>query len=518
MERKKKETPGPQQRASQKNGMAARKRMTTLEEKVVQKKTIEEKKMTPTLEKMVAKKKGNIIIMDTNVYLNDYTAIHRFSGEDNLLIAPSTVIFELDDKKRDPVLSQEAKMASFLINDYYKKGKLKIVWNQNFSKLGLKKEVPDHQIIACLNYIVKMKAKLYPEYQKIKLVTDDINMNSLASSLFEGNPMVQVEKFKNICIDVKSKPNLELKTVNIRDTDYEDADCKIKFCEKRFPGLEENSGVLISEQGELSLAYRKNQELVRIPPFISACGIKSQNEGARNWEQELLLAQLLDPQIKVVLASGGAGSGKTLLALASALEQIKSYRKILLTRSTIPIGGIDKVGFLPGGLNEKMKEYIDPFLQNLEVIIDANAKNSNFFMHGLITPESSFTNKKKTSSHEELLRLLRKSPFEFLAELGIEINCIQYYKGRTYHKTCLIIDEAQDLSPIEFKQIITRMGRDSKVILVGDLGQIDRRFLNADNSGLAYAMAKMTGNHMIGVTHLTHTVRSEVAAFAEKVL
>ncbi|MFA6369530.1 MAG: PhoH family protein [Patescibacteria group bacterium] len=476
------------------------------------------KKETVATEEKANQKKGNVIIVDTNVFINDYRAIEEFIKGDNLLIVPKTVIVELDKLKKKPEIKHEARMASNLILQYHKEGKLKIVWHENFSKLPLDKDVPDNRIIACLNHIVKTKASLYNDYQKIKLVTDDTSMLLLASSFFEKNPLVEVERFKNIRVDIKLEPRPGLKTVNIRDTDYEGTNCQIKFSEKRFPDLKENGGVLISEHEEVSLAYRKGRGLKRVTPYISACGIKSQNEGTRNWEQELLLAQLLDPQIKVVLASGSAGSGKTLLALASALEQNKSYRNIILTRPTILIGDVDRLGFLPGDINAKMAEYMDPFLQNLEVIIDANAKNPDFFMHGLITPESGFTNKKKTSSYEELLRSLRKNPFNFLAELGIKVNSIQYYKGRTYHKTCLIIDEAQDLSPIEVKQIITRMGRDSKVILVGDLGQIDRRFLNADNSGLAYAMAKMEGNPMIGVTHLTHTVRSEVAAFAEKVL
>ncbi|BFD24995.1 MAG: PhoH family protein [Candidatus Parcubacteria bacterium] len=476
------------------------------------------KKISATPEEKANTKKGNVIIVDTNVLINDYTAIEEFIKGDNLLIIPRMVILELDGLKKKPEVSHEARMASNLILKYHQEGKLQILWSENFSKLGLDKEMPDNRIIACLNHVVRSKTNSYPDYQKIKLVTDDTSMLLLASSFFEKNKLVEVERFKNIRVSVKLEPRAELETVKMRDTDYEGADCKIKFCKERFPELKANGGIIINEQGDLSLAYRKGSELKRIPKSISACAVKSQNEGARNWEQELLLAQLLDPEIQVVLASGSAGSGKTLLALASALEQRSNYRNIILTRPTILIGDIDRLGFLPGDMNAKMAEYMDPFLQNLEVIIDANAKNPDFFMHGLITPDSGTTNRKKTSSNEELLRVLRKRPFEFLAELGIKVNSIQYYKGRTYHKTCLIIDEAQDLSPIEVKQIITRMGRNSKVILVGDLGQIDRRFLNADNSGLAYAMAKMEGNPMIGVTHLTHTVRSEVAAFAEKVL
>lgn len=456
--------------------------------------------------------KGNVIIVDTNVFINDYTAIHEFIKGDNALVIPKTVIVELDKLKRKPEVKHEARMASNLIHKYYKEDKLSILWAQNFSKLSLDKESPDNQIIACLNSVVK--SSFFADYKKIKLITDDTSMLLLAASFFKDNPRVGVERFKNISVAVKVKPNKGLKTANLGLRDYT-SDGSIKYQAKRFPGLGENDGVILKEGLKTSLGYRKGKKINRIPPYISACNIRSQNEGTRNWEQELLLAQLLDPDIKVVMASGGAGSGKTLLALASALENRRQYRDIILTRPAILIGDLDRLGFLPGDLNAKMSEFMDPFVQNLEVIIDANDRNPDFWMREYFTGENG---KKKPYTNSDLLGLLRTEPFKFLATLGIKVNSIQYYKGRTYHKTCLIVDEAQDLSPIEIKQIVTRMGRDSKVIFVGDLGQIDRRFLNAENSGLNYAMAKMAGNPMIGVVNLTHTVRSEVAAFAEKVL
>ncbi len=455
--------------------------------------------------------KGNVIIVDTNVPINDYTALNDFMKGGNLLVIPKTVIVELDKLKRKPEVKHEARMAANLILKLYKENKLKILWSQNFSRLSLDKESPDNQIIACLNHVVK--SAQFSEYKKIKLVTDDTSMLLLASSFFENHPRVEVERFKSISVPtVKVKPSKGLKTINFTLNNYT-KDGGIGYTSKKFPGLGENGGVILKEGLKESLAYRKGRKIVRIPQYISASGIKSQNEGTRNWEQELLLAQLLDPEIQVVMASGGAGSGKTLLALAAALESKRNYRDIILTRPAILIGDLDRLGFLPGDLNAKMSEFMDPFIQNLEVIIDANDRNPDFWMRELFSGE-----KKKTCTNSDLLGMLRSDQFKFLATLGIKVNSIQYYKGRTYHKTCLIVDEAQDLSPIEIKQIITRMGRDSKVIFVGDLGQIDRRFINADNSGLAYAMTKMAGNPMVGTVKLTHTVRSEVAAFAEKVL
>lgn len=455
--------------------------------------------------------KGNVIIVDTNVYINDYSVTNDFIKDKNLLIVPKTVVVELDKLKKKPEVKHEARMASNLIYKYHKEGKLKILWSQNFSRLSLDKEVPDNQIIACLNHVAKSPS--FAAYKKIKLVTDDTSMLILASSFFENNPRVEVERFRNIRIaNTKTRTAKGLRVVKLNLKDYGNSG-KIVYKAKKFPGLKENDGVILNENGELSLAYRKKKEIVRIPSYISASGIKSQNQGTRNWEQELLIAQLLDPEIKVVMASGGAGSGKTLLALAAALEKHNDYREIILTRPAILIGDMDRLGFLPGDLNQKMAEFMDPFIQNLEVIINENDKSTISWIKDKLSSVIG-----KNNSNVELLGYLRSHLFEFLGFINTKVNSIQYYKGRTYHKTFLIVDEAQDLSPIEIKQIITRMGRDSKVVFVGDLGQIDRRFLNAENSGLSYAMVKMAGNPMVGVVNLTHTVRSEVAAYAEKVL
>jgi PhoH-like ATPase len=105
-----------------------------------------------------------------------------------------------------------------------------------------------------------------------------------------------------------------------------------------------------------------------------------------------------------------------------------------------------------------------------------------------------------------------------LNEIGITVNAVQHYRGRTYHHSFIIVDEAQNLTPLQVKTIMTRIGNGSKIVLTGDLSQIDRRFLTSETSGLAYAIAKMAGNPMVAVVKLIHTVRSKISAFAEKVL
>jgi hypothetical protein len=210
---------------------------------------------------------------------------------------------------------------------------------------------------------------------------------------------------------------------------------------------------------------------------------------------------------KGCLLYGAPGTGKTLLALAAAMHQHRKYGQIILTRPAVPLEDKDELGFLPGDLNAKMAEYIVPFAQDLEAIIEANDKNLSFVLK-----------KTKADTTELLLESLRKDSFAFFSKMGVKINAVQHYRGRTYHNTFIIVDEAQNLTPLQVKTILTRSGKNCKIVLTGDLEQIDKRFLTSENSGLAYAMVKMEGNEMVGVTVLMETVRSASAAYAEKVL
>jgi PhoH-like ATPase len=235
--------------------------------------------------------------------------------------------------------------------------------------------------------------------------------------------------------------------------------------------------------------------------------MKDEDKNQENWQQAQFIDQLTDHDVNIVLVSGVAGTGKTLLALAAALHQRSKYKKIILTRPAVPLENDEQLGFLPGDLNAKMFEYVIPFIQDLEVIIEENAKNPNFFMK-----------KGKNMSSSELLDSLSKDAFAFLRDLNVTVNAVQHYKGRTYHNAWIIVDEAQNLSPAQVKTIITRAGRNCKIVLTGDLEQIDKKFLNSENSGLAYAMAKMEGQKIVGVTVLAKKVRSPLADLAEKLL
>jgi PhoH-like ATPase len=454
---------------------------------------------------------GNVILFDTNVIINDKDCIKEFLKQpNNVVVIARMVILELDRLKNyKSEVKSEARIATKVIYDFKKQkpDRVFVSWKQNFFKLDLDKSIPDHNIIATFNHI--LIDKRFAGYKKFKLISDDNAMLIIAGELFANNPKVEVAPYNHIRVKIKTPKTMS--TVILKETDYKDGN--IIFSPRRFRGLKENSSILLKLSSEAPAfgAIRKGNILVPLNIKESVCGIapmpdKDNND---NWEQAQYISQVTDPKIAIVLASGVAGTGKTLLALAAALQQRDVYRKIILTRPVVPLEGEETLGFLPGDLNAKMMEYIIPFIQDLEVIIEENDKNRSFFMRKM--KNANFTT-------ADLLASLKKDPFAFFESLNISVNSVQHYKGRTYHKTCIIVDEAQNLTQAEIKTILTRAGKNSKIILTGDLAQIDKKFLNAENSGLAYAMVKMNGNSIVGVTHLKIKARSDAADLAEKLL
>ncbi len=448
--------------------------------------------------------KGNLIVVDTNVLINDPNSISEFIKGGNIVVIPKIVIFELDKLKMKAEIKTEARAAIKLIYNFRKENSdhLFIYLKQNFSGLGLDRSVPDHQIIATFNAVIKDRA--FSTYKKFKLISDDAVLLIVAGELFAGNPKVVIEPYNHIRVKIRKEPKI-LKPILLRESDY--LGNEIVYRPIRFRKVMENAGVLLTFAGKEFMAIRKDNRLVPIDDKITVCGIRPMSVISQNWKQQQFIAQLLDPKITFVFVSGVAGTGKTLLALAAAMHQHRKYGQIILTRPAVPLEDKDELGFLPGDLNAKMAEYIVPFAQDLEVIIEANDKNLSFVLK-----------KTKADTTELLLESLRKDSFAFFSKMGVKINAVQHYRGRTYHNTFIIVDEAQNLTPLQVKTILTRSGKNCKIVLTGDLEQIDKRFLTSENSGLAYAMVKMEGNEMVGVTVLMETVRSASAAYAEKVL
>jgi PhoH-like ATPase len=206
----------------------------------------------------------------------------------------------------------------------------------------------------------------------------------------------------------------------------------------------------------------------------------------RNAEQAFALQALTNDDVKLVTLAGRAGCGKTLLTLASALDARNRYRQILLARPIVPLSNRD-LGFIPGDVDAKLDPYMQPLYDNLTVLRHENP--------GL---------------KEELK--------EMMADQRIEIAPLAYIRGRSLQRTFFIVDEAQNLTPHEVKTIITRAGEGTKIILTGDIQQIDHPYLDSMSNGLTYVINRMKGQGMYAHVTLERGVRSELAEVASTLL
>jgi PhoH-like ATPase len=241
------------------------------------------------------------------------------------------------------------------------------------------------------------------------------------------------------------------------------------------------------------LKSERNSVLVRYNPFTQKIKKveKDVNFGIhpRNAEQTFAFEVLNDPDIKLVGLTGKAGTGKTLLALASALKQNKTYSQILLARPIVSLSNRD-LGYLPGDEKQKVAPYMQPLFDNLNVIKSQLGQNS---------PD---------------LRLIDE-----LQKTGrLEIEALAFIRGRSLTETFCIIDEAQNLTPHEVKTIITRAGENTKMVFTGDLQQIDSPYLDMQSNGLAYMIDKMRGQNIFGHVNLVKGERSELSELASNLL
>ncbi len=457
------------------------------------------KKSTTTKSKTKIKKeitgpKKNFIL-DTNVILHDFEAINNF--EENDIYIPFIVLEELDKfKKGSEQINYNARAfvreLDFITDDDLftsgaelglGKGKLYIV---NASKDNKKitdafpERSPDNRILSVLSEIAEKNPGM-----KTILVSKDINLRMKARSLgFLAEDYIN-DKVTDVNIFDTGEHVVESFDPDMIDRIYAQ------------PG-----GVDVSEfnfEFQLNpnhcfiLKSERNSVLVRYNPFTQKIKKveKDVNFGIhpRNAEQTFAFEVLNDPDIKLVGLTGKAGTGKTLLALASALKQNKTYSQILLARPIVSLSNRD-LGYLPGDEKQKVAPYMQPLFDNLNVIKSQLGQNS---------PD---------------LRLIDE-----LQKTGrLEIEALAFIRGRSLTETFCIIDEAQNLTPHEVKTIITRAGENTKMVFTGDLQQIDSPYLDMQSNGLAYMIDKMRGQNIFGHVNLVKGERSELSELASNLL
>jgi PhoH-like ATPase len=443
---------------------------------------------------MAAKKQTKIFVLDTNVILHDHTCIYQF--QDNDIVIPITVLEELDKFKKgnDPINFQAREfvreldeiIGDKLFNGGIKlgpdKGLLIVETGKPFTeelKESFREDIPDHRILAITIYL----SQKFPTRPCI-LVTKDINLRMKAKSLKIQAEDYYNDKVKDIEILNKSVIELENFDDTLIDKLYNEGTLPIEQMSLETPPDINEYFILKSSKASVLGRYDGAlKRMVRVEKKV-AYGIKP-----RNAEQTFSLDALCNPEIKLVALTGKAGTGKTLLALAAALEQHKSFGQILLARPIVALSNRD-LGFLPGDAQEKINPYMQPLFDNLSVI--------------------------KHSYNPRSLEYQKIE--EMLKEEKLVITPLAYIRGRSLSDSYFIIDEAQNLTPHEIKTIITRAGEGTKLVFTGDLQQIDSPYLDMKSNGLAYMTEKMKNHEIFAHVNLIKGERSYLAELASDLL
>jgi len=441
-----------------------------------------------------------IFVIDTSVYLTDFSSLRAF--EDNDIIIPFKVLEEIDKhKKRQDSVGSNARNIIRTLDELREIGSLHVGvslgegygtvtargYEAELIPIDWDKKDPDNQIIATALTIKKESTD-----SRVILVSRDINLrvkcDSIGLETADYQASQVIESLDEIYAGYR---DLVMKDREI-DKFYAGDDIYAPMPEE---GEEELNGneflVMTSEINEKKSALARfknyNTPLLKIPNKRKVWGI-----APRNKEQTYALDLLMDPSISLVSLVGKAGSGKTLCAIAAGLQQTlddhsmstqKSiYTRLIVSRPVEPLG--KDIGFLPGTMEEKMEPWLKPIQDNLKFLMVDDSTTLREYM-----------------------------------EMGkIEVEALTYIRGRSISNAFIIIDEAQNLTHHEIKTILTRVGEGTKIVLTGDIEQIDNIYVNERSSGLTHAVERFKEYAIAGHVTLRKGERSDVASLAAKVL
>ena len=436
-----------------------------------------------------------VFVLDTSVLLFDHNSIKNFDEHD--VAIPITVLEELDQFKigNETKNFEAREVIRFLdklsgkngLNKWMSigkgRGRLKVIMDaQSLAKMDAEEiygnTKNDHKIInAAISLCAEEKNKT------IILVTKDINLRIKAKAIGLISEDYETGKVKNLKSFSAGLPVIENIDAQVIQTIYQ----KNVIREGGILGSEKiSNGYYILNNCSNSVLARYNGETDAIERVDKkyVFGIKPKNA-----EQTFGLNALLNEDIKLVALEGVAGTGKTLLALASALEQKNKYDQIILARPIIPLSNRE-IGFLPGDAESKISPYMQPLWDNLNFI------------------------KNQFKANEKKSKVL-----EQLQESGLlTITALAFIRGRSLINAIFIIDEAQNLTPHEVKTIITRAGEGTKVIFTGDINQIDTPYMDEHSNGLTYLTDRLKGNPLFAHVKLEKGERSELANLANEML
>lgn len=427
-----------------------------------------------------------LYILDTNILLHDPTSLLAF--EENEVVIPLVVIEELDTfKDSENELGRNSRTVNRTLDLYREQGRLnKGIELSNGGKLfvelncttnipqNLDQNKVDNRIIG----VAIGLATQFPD-KKVILVSKDINMRVKCDSLgiesqdYHKDHMVDsIDELYSGFIEIII-PDADIDSFHSGTPTYSPVP------------LNPNQFILLKSEinpkkSALAKSVDIHKPLEKVLDHKSVWGIS-----AKNKEQNFAFNLLMNPAINLVTLTGSAGVGKTLIALAAALEQTVEqgiYKKIIVSRPIQPMG--KDLGYLPGDINEKLAPWIAPINDNLEVLFNGDTKSLEMFKESGI----------------------------------IEVEALTYIRGRSMPNAFLIVDESQNLSVHELKTIITRAGEGTKIVLTGDIQQIDSPYLDSISNGLSIAVEKFKEYKIAGHMALRAGVRSELATLAAKIL
>ncbi len=442
----------------------------------------------------MVKSDSKIFVLDTSVILYDHEAILNFGQHD--VAIPITVLEELDKFKkgndsknfcaREFIRFLDQAAREHLTQDWIQlngpdKGRFKVILHSKSKVdaeviLGEKKE--DHKI---LNAALALQES--EKTRKVILVTKDIALRLKAKSLNLHAEDYETGKIRDLDRLYSGKAYIENLPSSLIDELYEKGEAPIE----NIPMSEwiQNQYFVLKNGKKSALAFydAAAANVTRVEKY-TVYGVTP-----RNAEQVFAIHALMNPNIPLVTIQGVAGTGKTLLALASALEQRAQYRQIYISRPVVPLSNKD-IGYLPGDIKDKMNPYLEPLWDNLKYI------------------KSQF--KESDKEHKRIAEMLETEK--------IEIAPLTYIRGRSLSHVFFIVDEAQNLTPHEVKTIITRAGEGTKIVFTGDIHQIDTPYLDAESNGLSYLIDRLKNNKLFAHITLEKGERSELANLANELL
>lgn len=437
---------------------------------------------------------SKLFVLDTNVILHDSSCIRNFEEHD--IVIPITVLEELDQFKKGngdinfharQFLRELDELTGDLLSEQGAPlgdglGHIRVLLGAALDerlKTAFVKDCPDHRILnAALavhehnplrqTIIVSKDTNLRMKAKALGLQAQDYNTDRLAS--FDSLPTG-----KRFLTDLDTEVIQEFYSEKGTVPQHLLGEIEAPVANEFFVLRNGSRSVLASYRGADQSYHRVLRN--------EACGVT-----ARNAEQAFAMHALMDDSISLVTLAGKAGSGKTLVALASALECRSRYRQILLARPIVPLSNRD-LGFLPGDIGAKLDPYMQPLFDNLSLL-------------------------RQVGGDSKL-----GTQIDTMIENGkLEVTPLAYIRGRTLHRVFFIVDEAQNLTPHEIKTIITRAGEGTKIVFTGDIQQIDHPYLDSLSNGLSYLINRMVGQHVFAHITLEKGERSELAELASNLL